>query len=171
MDVIVDVILDNKFLESVKSNAPEGTIVQYTGKTIKGMIDAIINFVKDNKIKALRIWSHGWTHLTDNSQFDDYPNGNILVGDENIRMETFEKHKTELNRLTIYFSKTGRAELRGCRPAKGNGKQMMTELAKVWGVEVHGSDKSQWLITWTPPVYFAKPSGSSGILQNPIEVF
>lgn len=168
MDIIVDIITDHGLYGQVEPNVPKSSLIPFIPLNLKGMNDATINFIGENKIKVLRIWSHGWTHYKDES---DYPNGNFNIGDDNIQLASFEKHRNELRLLTSYFAKSARVELRGCSPAKGNGKTMMIELAKIWGVEVHGSTEKQILIFWKRPVFVASPNGTFSPLANPIEVY
>ncbi len=167
-DTIVDIITDKGLFGQVEANVPKSSLVPAYPMNVKGMVDAIISFVGNNKIKVLRIWSHGWTHYADER---DYPNGNFTVGTNNIRVETFEQFRKELDRLTSYFAKPARVELRGCSPAKGNGKDLMVKLAQLWGVDIHGSTEKQELIFWKLPVYVATPGATFNPLPRPIEVY
>lgn len=168
MDLTVDIVIDKALMGQVEANVPKSSLLSTFPQNVKEMVDSINKFAGTNKIKVLRIWSHGWTHYPDDR---DYPNGNIVVGVDNIRLETFENHRQELSKLKLSFAKSARVELRGCSPAKGNGKEMMIKLAQLLEVEIHGSTKTQELIFWKPPVFAANPSGSFDKLLNPIEVY
>jgi hypothetical protein len=37
---------------------------------------------------------------------------------------------------------------------------MMLALANIWQTEIQGSDRSQPLLTWTPPVFSARAGGT-----------
>jgi hypothetical protein len=165
MGLIVDVVTANNLVQMVKDNIKDA--FSATDKGVKEVIDAIIKQVGKDKITALRIWGHGITHYRDDS---DYPNGNVIFGTENLDFKSIDSFEPLLRTLTPYFTKPARVELRGCQPAKGNGKEMMKRLAKIWNVEIHGSEKSQFLITWNPPVYIATPDGRFAVTTG-IEVY
>lgn len=168
MNIVIDVVVDSGLLGQVEANVPKFGLIPSLPLNLKGMIDSLIIFAGQNKISVLRIWSHGWTHYSDNR---DYPNGNFTVGSDNVRVDSFEQHRAELKRLTPYFAPSARIELRGCSPAKGNGKDMMVKLAQIWGADVHGSTETQELIFWKLPVYVATPQATFSPLAHPIEVY
>ena len=37
---------------------------------------------------------------------------------------------------------------------------MMLALADIWQTEIQGSDRSQPLLSWVPPVFSARPGGT-----------
>jgi len=165
MAVLVDMITGKDLVQLVTANI-DGAIPA-TGLGIKAFVDLVLEKVKDRKMNALRIWGHGITHYSDDT---DYPDGNVNFGTDNLNHKNVDSLQPTLERLAACFAPAARAELRGCQPAKGKGQEMMKRLAKIWNVEVHGSDRSQFLITWNPPVYVATPGGRFGTGQG-IEVF
>ena len=165
MGLLVDAITGRNLLTVVQSNI-DGAF-DATEKSIPDFVDLVIKKIKNDKITALRIWGHGITHYRDES---DYPNGNVIFGPDNLNAETIDTFRPSLERLKEYFAQSARAELRGCQPGKGSGKEMMKKLAKIWNVDVYGSERSQFLVTWNPPVYVATPGGGFGVKPG-IEVF
>ena len=119
---------------------------------IMAMIDAVIYAVegKPNSIRVLRFWGHGYIG----------GDGQIVVGNVALVHSNVDRVGVKMMRLRLYFINGARVELRGCEVASGNGKGVMLELAKIWNVNIHGSEKDQILInTWTPPVKEATPDG------------
>ena len=119
---------------------------------IMAMIDAVIYAIegKLNSIRVLRFWGHGYIG----------GDGQIVVGNVALVHTNVDRVGVQMMRLRPYFINGARVELRGCEVASGNGKEVMLELAKIWNVSIHGSEKDQFLInTWTPPVKEASPDG------------
>ena len=119
---------------------------------IMAMIDAVIYAVegKPSSIRVLRFWGHGYIG----------GDGQIVVGDVALVHSNVDRVGVKMMRLRPYFMNGARVELRGCEVASGNGKEVMLELAKIWNVNVQGSEKDQFsIIAWTPPVKEALPDG------------
>lgn len=151
---IIDVITGSNLVGVVSDNIP--TAFSATDVGVEEFIKAVADKLGKEKMTALRIWGHGATHYTDGT---DFPKGNVIFGPNQIDADSIETFKPVLARLKPCFAQPGRAELRGCQAAKGSGKEMMKALAGIWNVDIYGSEKSQFLITWNPPVYVATPNG------------
>lgn len=167
MALLIDAIIAKDLETMVKDNVRKSLPIVSTDGKIQKFVESVANATRKDKMFALRIWSHGWTHYGSGG---DYPDGNVDFGGGNLRKDTFETFRPQLVLLAPCFVPGSRVELRGCAAAKGSGKQMMLALAATLGAEIHGSDKSQHLITmWQPPVYRATPDGKWGITPG-IEV-
>ena len=114
----------------------------------------------------LRIWGHGTTHYRDGGP---YNKGNFKLGQDQIDIETVDSFAPGLSILTPLLDAKSRVELRGCQAALSSGARMMLKLANIWRSEVQASDRSQPLLTWTPPVYSAWPGATSLAGANMIE--
>jgi len=155
---VVDVLdMEDKKVMHLIENELDGLgtkIVKLYGVSngILAMIDAVIYAVegKPNSIRVLRFWGHGYIG----------GDGQIVVGSVALVHSNIDRLGAKMMRLRPYFINGARVELRGCEVASGNGKAVMLELAKIWNVKIHGSEKDQFLInTWTPPVREAVPDG------------
>src|SRR5687768_2546279 len=131
MNLIIDVVMKADLFELVNINVTNSKIVPYCPRGVKDMVDQIIATVGNNKMKALRIWSHGITHYRGG---EDYEKGNLNLGIDNIDADNIHQYESEFRRLAGYFAKPARVELRGCSPAKGTGKEMMAKMFRLWGV-------------------------------------
>ena len=182
MSLIVDIIVSRDLVQLVADNVKNSKVVPSTLNGIRGFVDSALDSVGRNKmavwkettlptpdkISVLRIWSHGYTHWIGGGDIND---GNVIFGKDNLKADNIEKFSTDLRVLTPYFANPARVELRGCAAAKGSGQKMMLSLAKIWGVDVHGSDKEQSLVTlWQPPVYVATKDGNWGTTAG-VEVY
>lgn len=170
MRITIDAITAINLVDQVENNVKNSRVVKSLGGRVSTLIDAVAGRLNGGdagveKISILRLWSHGWTHYQDGG---DYPNGNIdfradeQTDGDDLRFQNFGSFRAVLERLKPSFETMGsRAELRGCAIAKGNGKQMMSELAKAWGVEIHGSDIGQsQILSWAGQVWAASPDGT-----------
>jgi hypothetical protein len=176
MGVILDVISGPNLVTMVQDNIARA--LDLSGMGVTQFFSAVQSKAGNNKISILRIWCHGITHFNVTRRQSDggfiresdggimrfeepYNKGNLNIGNDNINAETVGKHKQSLNVITKLFEPKGsRVELRGCQAALGTGADMMLALAEIWQTEVQGSDRSQPLITWTPPVFSARPGGT-----------
>ena len=166
MGLKVDVIISNDLLTVVKDNVSKTLVVESTDGKVANCVDKIIMTITSAvdggqpRVSVLRFWGHGITHYSNDTP---YPHGNLLFGKdqkdrEDLSVETFDKFKSSLEKLTPFFAQGARVELRGCSTARGDGKELMMDLAGLWNVEVQASENSQSLITvWDRPVYSAKP--------------
>ena len=158
MGVIFDVISGNNLVTVVTDNIPKA--VDLSGMGVTQLFSAVQKKVGSSKISILRIWGHGITHYSDRLQ-TPYNKGNLNIGNDNIDADSVRSYEGSLNVITKLFEPKGsRVELRGCQAALGTGADMMLALANIWQTEIQGSDRSQPLLTWTPPVFSARPGGT-----------
>lgn len=148
----IDVVTGENLVRIVKDNVPGA--FEATGVGLAEFVKVVLEKIKDDKMKVFRIWGHGiiWT-----ASGADYNKGNLIFGSDNLDADTIKTYETTLVQLKPSFASNARAELRGCQAARGTGVDMMKKLAEIWNVEVHGAEKSQFLITWNPPVFRATP--------------
>jgi hypothetical protein len=152
MGIVVDAISGKDIAEVVKLNIE--TAIDLSDKGVQAFLVELAKQVGSEKISVLRIWSHGATHYADGGA---YNKGNIHFGKEQVDNDSFKSFESFLGTLTPLLDNGSRVELRGCQSALGTGARMMLRLANLWKAEVQGSDRSQPLLTWTPPVYAARP--------------
>ena len=158
MGVILDVISGSNLIAVVTDNIPKA--VDLSGMGVTQFFSAVQKKAGSNKISILRIWGHGVTHYNDKFQ-SPYNKGNIKIGDDRIDADSVLSYEGSLNVITKLFEPKGsRVELRGCQAALGTGVDMMLALANIWQTEIQGSERSQPLLTWTPPVFSARPGGT-----------
>jgi hypothetical protein len=158
MGITLDAISGENLIDVVKTNLPNA--FDLSGKGVTEFVDGIKAKAGSDKISVLRIWSHGVTHYSDERQ-TPYNKGNVLIGRDKIDFDSIGQFESPLRNLTPLFERGARVELRGCQAALGSGAKMMLRMADIWKAEVQGSDRSQPLVTWTPPVYSALPGATS----------
>lgn len=176
MGMILDVISGPNLVTMVTDNI--ATAVDLSGMGVTQFFAAVKSAAGNKRISILRIWNHGITHRNVNRLQSDggfiresdggvmrfeepYNKGNLNIGNDNINAESVGTYEQSLNVITKLFEPKGsRVELRGCQAALGTGANMMLALAKIWQTEVQGSDRSQPLMTWTPPVFSARPDAT-----------
>ena len=158
MGIVVDAISGRDIANIVKNNIDKPLDLSDVG--VKGFFSGLLKSIGDNKISVLRIWSHGTTHYSDKFE-TPYNKGNIRFADDQVDDGTVEKYKIDLSSLQSHLDAGSRVELRGCQAALTSGANMMLKLADIWKTEVQGSDRSQPLLTWTPPVYSARPGAKA----------
>ncbi|MGI8641124.1 MAG: hypothetical protein ACR2MG_14410 [Pyrinomonadaceae bacterium] len=98
MNMIIDVVMKADLFQLVNINVTNSKIVPYCPRGIKDMVDQIIATVGNDKIAALRIWSHGITHWKGG---EDYEKGNISLGINNVDADNVKQHKSELNHSAL----------------------------------------------------------------------
>jgi hypothetical protein len=153
MSVILDAISGTNLVTVVTDNITKA--FDLSGMGVTQFFSAVQKKAGNNKISILRIWCHGITHRRDETP---YNKGNLNIGDDNIDADSVGSYEESLGIITKLFEpKSSRVELRGCQAALGTGAQMMLTLARLWKTEVQGSERSQPLMTWTPPVLSAIP--------------
>jgi len=158
MGVILDVISGSNLIAVVIDNIPKA--LNLSGMGVTQFFSAVQQKVGSNKISILRIWGHGVTHYNDQFQ-TPYNKGNVKIGDDRIDADSVRGYEGSLNVITKLFEpKSSRVELRGCQAALGTGADMMLALADIWQTEIQGSDRSQPLLSWVPPVFSARPGGT-----------
>jgi hypothetical protein len=156
--VILDVISGQNLIAVVTLNIPKA--VDLTGMGVSQFFAAVQKKAGSSKISILRIWGHGITHYDDKFQ-SPYNKGNLKIGDDKIDADSVRSYEGSLGVITKLFEPKGsRVELRGCQAALGTGADMMLALANIWQTEVQGSERSQPLMTWVPPVLSARPNGT-----------
>ena len=158
MGVTLDAISGENLVDVVKTNIP--TAFDLSGKGVAEFVDGVKAKAATSKISVLRIWSHGVTHYADERQ-TSYNKGNVEIGHDQIDADTIDKFAPSLQVLTPLFDRGARVELRGCQAALGTGSKMMLRMADIWKAEVQGSERSQPLLAWVPPVYSAFPGAKS----------
>lgn len=166
MGIVVDAISGGDIAGVVKNNIDKP--LDLSGKSCQEFFDGVRAFAGSTKITVLRIWSHGATHYADKYE-TPYNKGNIHLGRDQIDADTIGKYEDHLKILTPLLEEFGWVELRGCQAALGSGAKMMLRMADIWKRDVHGSDRSQPLMTWTPPVKSAKPGLSTLVGANFVE--
>lgn len=177
--IIIDAVVANNLVSVVKDNVKNSRVFVSTDGKVQSFVNGVVQALGNadagqQKISALRIWSHGWTHYADGGE---YPDGNVDFGEdgrpgEDLRLETFEKFKPTLNLLKPLFDIGGRAELRGCAIAKGTGMSLMVELANLWQVRIYASAVAQSLVNlWGGQVWVATPSAGKPAPGAGIEVY
>ena len=156
MGVILDAISGGDLVTIVKTNISDA--FDLTGKDLAAFFVEVKNRAAGKKISVLRIWGHGVTHYTDGTP---YNKGSLEFGPDKLNNDTVGKFQPFLEVITPFFEQpSSRVELRGCQAAVGTGANMMLALANIWKAEVQGSDRSQPMMSWVPPVYSAKPGSS-----------
>ncbi|HLA95445.1 MAG TPA: hypothetical protein VK612_06970 [Pyrinomonadaceae bacterium] len=164
MGIVVNAI-SGADIAAIVNNNIDGAI-DLSDKGVKEFFIALAGKVGKEKISVLRIWSHGATHRRDGSA---YNKGNIHFGKDQVDNDSIKDFESFLGILTPMLDNMSRVELRGCQSALGSGAKMMLRLAAIWKTEVQGSDRSQPLLTWTPPVYAARPGAPALSGANIIE--
>ena len=168
MGVILDVISGKNLVTVVTDNIAKA--FDLSGMGVTQFFSAVQSKASNNKISILRIWGHGVTHYDEFRQQSDggvvrfetpYNKGNLKIGNDKIDADSVRSYEESLNVITKLFEPKGsRVELRGCQAALGTGADMMLTLANIWQTEVQGAERSQPLLTWTPPVLSARPGGT-----------
>jgi len=164
MGIVVDAISGSDIAQVVRDNI-DGAL-DLSGKGVNDFFNALAAAVGTKKIEVLRIWGHGTTHYIDGGAFNK---GNFKLAQERIDIDTVDKFTPGLSILTPLLDTRSRVELRGCQAALASGAQMMIRVANIWKTEVQGSDRSQPLLPWTPPVLSAWPGANSLVAANIIE--
>jgi Domain of unknown function (DUF4347) len=176
MGMILDVISGPNLVTMVTDNIAKA--IDLSGMGVSQFFAAVQSKAGNNKISVLRIWGHGVTHYVETRKQSDggfiresdggvmrfetpYNKGNLKIGDDQIDADTVDTYEQSLNVITKLFEpKVSRVELRGCQAALGTGQNMMLRLAEIWQTEVQGSDRSQPMMIWVPPVFSARPGGT-----------
>ena len=121
-----------------------------------------------NRIEALRIWGHG-----------DIGAQNISAGMNShalkynrtgLSMDAVWENETTLRRLTTFFARGSRAELRGCATGRGaDGVAFMKKLASVWNTKVYAAVELQpgTGLDWFGPVYEVTSAGDARLASGP----
>jgi hypothetical protein len=164
MGIVVDAISGSDIARVVNLNI--NGAVDLSDKGVNDFFNTLAASLSGKKIEVLRIWGHGTTHYTDGGP---YNKGNFKLGQDQIDFDTVDKFTPGLSILTPLLETRSRVELRGCQAALTSGARMMLKLANIWKSEVQASDRSQPLLTWTPPVYSAWPGATSLAGANMIE--
>jgi len=162
MGVTLDAISGGDLVGLVTDNI--STAFDLSGKGVADFMQGVSDKAAGKRISVLRIWSHGVTHYQDGGQYDQ--GGNIKLGNEKVGPDTIDRYVSSLAILTPLFEPGARVELRGCQAAYGKGSEMMLKLADIWKAEVQGSERSQPMMSWVPPVFSAMPGAKS--LKNAI---
>lgn len=163
---MTDSNLGNNRIQGLNNLSVASTQLQFYGMSngVAQMVTDIKNALAGGQIDVLRIWGHGGPGLQ-----------NITAGTSGSSANadfsglTQDNYKTVgIDGLSGQFTSTGWLELRGCSVgADDPGKQLLTGLAALLGVNVYAGDVTQWTVNWTPPVSCGTAAGDFSVVDGP----
>ncbi len=127
--------------------------------SLESFVNLVIHSVPiRGTLGVLRMWGHGFTD--EGSQFIGVVPGQSGIAFNNRSILTKDTVKyVPVTLLAPYFSANARVELRACKAATNQGKEMMLELARHLGVRVHASEEGEIGPYWMSRVWEATPDG------------
>jgi hypothetical protein len=163
---MTDSNLGNSRIQGLNNLCVASTQIQIYGMSngVAQMVTDIKNALAGGQIDVLRIWGHGGPGLQ-----------NVTAGASGSSANadfsglTQDNYKTVgIDGLTGQFTADGWVELRGCSVGAGDpGKQLLTGLASLLGVNVYAGDVTQWTVDWSPPVSCGTTGGDFSTVDGP----